>query len=244
MPPQTVLSFLVASVAIWPFFAIAHKSSAFRGASEFSCNEGYCQLLPSALRGNSGGACLPLTTRTTTMTITTFVSTTKFQTSSLEGQAMSSQLSGNTMISDPDPANDIEPQQDSQHTSPVASSQLMTTSELATQVGDDTTTSEMRSIGGFCLASTGFHQPLSSVTSGLIARPPFVSGTVPSFTATCVSNASYVYAGVTAGPSRSYIFTATPRQPSFQEAQSSLATGSKVDSVLVLVTALCSYMLA
>ena len=198
MLSRILTSFLAVFVAICPLSITAHELSALGDVPESPCTERNCQSSPGVLRNNSAGACLPSTARTTTTTVTTFVSTTKNLVSTLEGEARSSQLKLEVLNLGVNPTTGIEPQQDNRHTRWFTPTHQTKTSELGTQVAGDNTSSKARWIGSLGLVSSDVCSPTSSVALGSAARSPPISGTAPLLTvATCASNISYVHAAGT-----------------------------------------------
>jgi hypothetical protein len=211
----------------------AHELSALNDAQESPCIGEHCRLSPSVLGSDFAGACLPFTTRSTTMTVTTLVSTTRTLVTTLDGEATSSELTLKPLSSSSDSTTGLENQQNDPY------KQLSTmSSDSSTQVSGQDTLSEAPCIGTYGLGSSFINPLASSIAQGSAARPPPVSGTALLPTATCGSNASYVHAAKTTGTSWNWILTATPTQPSFQGAHSSRASRTGVGFNLVFVAAL------
>ena len=211
----------------------AHELSALNDAQESPCIGGHCQLSPSVLGSDFAGACLPFMTRSTTMTVTTLVLTTKTLVATLNGEVTQSQLILKTLSLSSDSTTSLGNQQNDPH------KRLSTmTSDSSTQVAGQDTLSEAPCIGSYGLGSSSVDPSASSIAQGSAACPPPVSGTALLPTATCSSNASYVHRAKTTGTSWNWILTVTPTQPSFQGAYSSCASRTGVRFNLVLVAAL------
>jgi hypothetical protein len=213
----------------------AHELSAFNDAQESPCIGEHCRLSPSVLGSDFAGACLPFTTRSTTMTVTTLVSTTKTLVTTLDGEATSSELTLQPLSSSSDSTTGLGNQQNDPH-----KRLSTTTSDPSTRVAGQDTLSEAPCIESYGLGSSSVHPSASSIAQGSAARPPPVSGTALLPTVTCGSNASCVREATTTGTSWNWILTATPTQPSFQGAHSSRASRTGVGFNLVLVAALLS----
>ena len=137
---------------------------------------------------------------------------------------MSFRITLKTLSSDSDSTTSIGPQRDGRYTRWSTSTHQMTTSELDTHIAGHDTSSEALWISSVGLVSSSVSLSTSSVALGSAVRSPPISGTAPLLTTTYGSNASYVHAAGTAGTSWNLIVTATPTQPSFQEAHSSRAS--------------------
>ena len=190
------MSYLATFVVICRPSVSAHELSALNDAQESPCIGEHCRLSPSVLGSGFAGACLPFTTRSTTMTVTTLVSTTKTLVTTLDGEATSSQLTLKPLSSSSDFMNGLGNQQNDRY------KQLSTMiSDSSTQVVSQDTLSEVPCIGSYELGSSSVNPLASSIAQGLAARPPLVSGKALLPGATCGSNASYVYRAKTIGTS-------------------------------------------
>jgi len=213
----------------------AHELSALNDAQESPCIGGHCRLSPSVLGSDFAGACLPFTTRSTTMTVTTLVSTTKTLVTTLDGKATRSQLTLKPLSSSSDSTTGLGNQRNDPY------KQLSTmTSDSSTQVAGQDNLSEAPCIGSYGLGSSSVNSSASSIAQGSATRPPPVSGKALLPAATCGSNASYIHGAKTTGTSWNWILTATPTQPSFQGAHSSRASRTGVGFNLVLIAVLLS----